>query len=82
MTQINLLFDSRPKKVFSAIEGKSTLENWKENQIFQVSVVITFSLQKMIQNMYKNNPKMAQSRNLCKRARLQSVVWQFGLMLP
>ena len=82
MTQINLLSDSRPKKVFSAIEGKSSLENWKENQIFQVSVVMTFSLQKMIQNMYQNTPKMAQSRNLCKRARLQSVVWQFGLILP
>ena len=46
MTQINLLFGSRPIKAFSAIEGKSTLENWKENQIFQVSVVMTFSLQK------------------------------------
>ena len=57
MTQINLLFDSRPKKVFSAIEGKSSLENWKENQIFQVSVVMTFSLQKMIQNMYKTSLK-------------------------
>ena len=54
MTQINLLFDSRPKKVFSAIEGKSSLENWKENQIFQVSVVMTFSLQK---NDSENVPK-------------------------